>query len=260
MKTIFHLPSSIFAFALCSVLPACAAGFPDDSSLSYGLVGHWTMNTTNDWDAVDTSGIGNRGVITNMAGTNLVAGKIGNGLSFDGVNDTVSYFTVNDSSDSTFSYSIWVNATTAMGGTPFSEGTTGFTGCDTTSGIISGYTSANAALEISVGNNGVSVNEHGDTHAPIVASYSATLSGWNHVAIVSISATDMRLYVNGIQRDVALNTAKTRILNAIHLGKKYSCGSKYFTGYLDDVRIYNRALSADEIKQLYGGGYGESTP
>ena len=33
-------------------------------------------------------------------------------------------------------------------------------------------------------------------------------------------------------------------------------GGSYFNGSLDDVRIYNRALSADDIAMLYNGGNG----
>jgi hypothetical protein len=38
--------------------------------------------------------------------------------------------------------------------------------------------------------------------------------------------------------------------------KKPAAQSDYLNGYLDDVRIYNRALSSDEILKLYNGGYG----
>jgi hypothetical protein len=37
------------------------------------------------------------------------------------------------------------------------------------------------------------------------------------------------------------------------MGDNNPCGSPY-PGSLDDVRIYNRALSAAEIKQLYNAG------
>jgi hypothetical protein len=30
----------------------------------------------------------------------------------------------------------------------------------------------------------------------------------------------------------------------------------YWNGYMDDLRIYNRTLTAAEVGQLYGGGYG----
>src|SRR3989344_4816218 len=179
-------------------------------------------------------------------------GKRGKAIDFGG-----GYLTLNasivDSSDSTFTYAFWFNSNVAMGGTPFSEATTGINGCSTTNGVFSGL--AASSIEIAAGTNGVSVHEHDAAHAPTVASYQATLNGWHHVVVVSISTTDMRLYVDGVQRDTALNTAKTRVLNATGLAFVSACDpDRFFNGLLDEMRIYNRALSAAEVQALYKSG------
>ena len=49
--------------------------------------------------------------------------------------------------------------------------------------------------------------------------------------------------------------------NNLFVGKCSVGGSstKYFSGYLDDIRLYNRALSYDEIKEIYNNGGGSYT-
>ncbi|KKR14759.1 MAG: hypothetical protein UT43_C0017G0030, partial [Parcubacteria group bacterium GW2011_GWC1_39_29] len=68
-----------------------------------------------------------------------------------------------------------------------------------------------------------------------------------------------RLYVNGVLRDTDLHVVGNTVVpltgvsactEKMNIG--YSCvNNGYFNGRLDDVRLYNRALSAGEIAQLY---------
>jgi len=69
--------------------------------------------------------------------------------------------------------------------------------------------------------------------------------GWHHIAAV-YNGTAMTLYLDGDYRgssEAALDTAKTRFT----LGRLRGGDSKFFEGSIDDVRIYNRALSQTEI-------------
>jgi hypothetical protein len=43
-------------------------------------------------------------------------------------------------------------------------------------------------------------------------------------------------------------------MTAMHLYIRKRAAGSYFSGLIDDVRVYNRALSAAEIAALYAGG------
>jgi len=60
-------------------------------------------------------------------------------------------------------------------------------------------------------------------------------------------------YINGMQTSLDdLNQSGSSVQNNfLCLGSRGNCNSAYFTGVLDDIRIYNRALSEDEVQTLY---------
>jgi len=82
------------------------------------------------------------------------------------------------------------------------------------------------------------------------ASFSLVEDAWYHLAVV-YDGSEMRIYVNG--NLIGSKPATGDIYYSAHyvlwLGKYV--GLLMFKGVMDDVRIYNRALSADEISDLY---------
>jgi len=85
-----------------------------------------------------------------------------------------------------------------------------------------------------------------------------SLNQWNHVVAIIRGATDMFIYINGVDKLAAYGgTGGTMVHSAqpAVLGKAHS---GYFSGNLDDVRIYDRALTEEEIQELYHeGGWGD---
>ena len=75
---------------------------------------------------------------------------------------------------------------------------------------------------------------------------------WMHIAATYDGAM-IRLYINGIEEGskAASITIATNDL-PLSIGAQ-SDGSRFFQGALDQVRVYNRALSAEEIAGLVGG-------
>jgi trimeric autotransporter adhesin len=71
---------------------------------------------------------------------------------------------------------------------------------------------------------------------------------WHNV-IFTHDGTTSRLFVDGVQKTTNTSTYATGTSN-LFIGNYYGVGS-YFNGSLDDIRIYNRALSATEVTQLY---------
>jgi hypothetical protein len=84
---------------------------------------------------------------------------------------------------------------------------------------------------------------------------SAPAGDWYHVAAVYDNKA-MRIYLNGILRDsgtFAYDTGSTTPGKDLAIGARSydSTVTGYFGGLADDVRIYDRALTEEEINQLY---------
>ncbi len=86
----------------------------------------------------------------------------------------------------------------------------------------------------------------GDTTAAVAA------NSWNHI-IGAFNGTNRLLYVNGILQSTKSATLSSTTQNLV-VGRYQ--GGNYLNGTIDEVRIYNRALSPTEILGLYNG----STP
>lgn len=81
---------------------------------------------------------------------------------------------------------------------------------------------------------------------------------WRHVAIVRDNGAGLyRLYVNGVQDDTtAINNASGSLNNSddMLIGATHNSGgspTEFITGAVEDARQYSRALSADEILNIY---------
>ena len=61
-------------------------------------------------------------------------------------------------------------------------------------------------------------------------------------------------YINGIQNTSTINIKISAEEAPILILDTRIRGGAYYGGYLDDIRIYNRTLSATEIQLMYAGG------
>lgn len=85
---------------------------------------------------------------------------------------------------------------------------------------------------------------------------------WRHFACVwdgTTTANAVKLYINGVLSDYNTSpTTETHIPSQnLQIGNGWN-GSGWFGGSLDELGIWNRALSVDEILELYNSGNGES--
>ena len=87
----------------------------------------------------------------------------------------------------------------------------------------------------------------GGSNGNAIGTGALTVNTWAHLAGTYDGAT-LRLYVNGVQvSSVAKTGAITASTNALQIGGDSIYG-QYFPGTIDEIRIYNRALSATEIQ------------
>ena len=79
---------------------------------------------------------------------------------------------------------------------------------------------------------------------------------WYHL-VVTLDSTNGSLYVDGQLEGTLGGQPFGQNNGNFYIGGSVSQNTEYFSGIIDDVRIYNRALSSNEVAQLYSI---ESTP
>jgi hypothetical protein len=196
-----------------------------------------TLDETSGTTAADSSFYNRPGTLTN--GPVWSAGHTGGALSFDGTDDSVvitGYKGVTGTSSRTCCAWVKPNAVT---------------------GEIMGWgpdTTGNKWI--------VRVNENGTLRAEvnggnICGTTVLTDGNWHHIAVVlendgSPDISEARLYVDGVLETTGAATphlVDTGSTVDVQIGVHYSL-HRYFNGLMDEVRIYNRALSTAEIAAL----------
>jgi hypothetical protein len=201
-------------------------------TLVNGLVGWWKFDETNGTVAYDSSGNGNDGNLTN--GPTWVQGKIGGSLSFDGVDDS---FIVNQDffNSKSFSFSVWVKNS-----------------LHNKMILIHGSSpDPNRSLHLAFGNSQPSYLFFTFYTNDLVSTFIGD-PGWSIITLTfDVSTNDRKMYANGnlISSDITPNAYTGN--GPLMLGKRPWGDSTYYTEILDDVRIYDRALSAGEAQALY---------
>jgi len=201
--------------------------------------------------AFDRSGQGNNGTLTN--GPVRTLGKIGQALDFDGSNDYVGMGDptsgILDFSDTqSFTISVWSYRT---GPNTIAQR---LVAKNQTGAAQNGYrliyeTDDKYTMRVDDSVNGVQVT----------SSAMNTLNIWHHVVGVIDRANQiLRLYVDGVENGTPLDiSAVGSLANALNfdigVASNLTAGS-FVVGKIDDVRVYNRVLTSDEIKRLYNLG------
>ena len=197
-----------------------------------GLVAAYAFDETSGASAIDSSGSGNTGTISGASST--AAGKFGRALSFDGADDLVS-IADSGSLDLTTAMTLeaWVNpATIANWRTILMK--------EAKPGLA-------YSLYASDGSKPGTFVRVGGADAGRVAPASLALNTWTHVA-ATYDGTALRVYINGTLVSSG-NVAGGPMLTStgvLRIGGN-SIWGEYFSGLIDEVRVYGRVLSAAEI-------------
>ena len=120
--------------------------------------------------------------------------------------------------------------------------------------LSSGYELALATVSGSTGAFFFRINDSSTCRVDSTILYSNYFGTWVHVAATYDQAY-LHIYVNGVQVDDASTPCTNNIVSdtskALAIGAQSDGGNK-FTGSIDDVRVYNCALSLAEIQVLAG--------
>ena len=114
--------------------------------------------------------------------------------------------------------------------------------------ILTTVPSSSASIQWNIKKTGHCSDE--DWNLTMFSSNPLQLNAWNHVA-VTFNDTTEQLYVNGVLvSSISKEPSAICAGGPIRLGVWWSYDPKYFTGYMDEVRIYNRSLSEKEVKRI----------
>ena len=204
-----------------------------------GLIATYSFDEGSGLSANDGSGNAHTGVISGATWT--IAGKYGSALSFNGTNSWVTVADANDLDLTTgLTLEAWVFPTAAATATTWrnvlikerSGGEIYNLYADTDTHVPAAYVVRSASPGTSVGVNGVA---------------QVPLNTWTHLAMTYDTAT-VRLYVNGtLVRSSATTGALLTSTGALRIGGN-SVWGEFFQGMIDEVRVYNRALTQAEIQ------------
>jgi len=173
-------------------------------------------------------------------------GQTGYALGFDGIDDSI-IVGANGRPADTFSFGGWFKTSATHEIDP--ESTSGVGGVNNQRYAFDPQHGgeSNGGAGLSLGTNGILVYEHGSNYMPATAVYQADIGNdWNHIMIV-YDNKQPTIYLNGSAVRTGLTSPREVVNAPIHFG---GMAYGYFEGLMDEVRIYNRALSAAEIKKL----------
>ena len=197
-------------------------------------VGWWKLDENTGASANDSSGNNHPGTLTN--GPTWTTGYIGQAVNFDGVDD---YISIGDSdlfSPTRLTVYAWIKRTGNSGRIVSKDNN------PTTRGWEFKLTTTNT-VELTIWNqSGVLKTVNGGATVD---------TNWHHVA-GTWDGTTIRTYLDGVQQNSG-SLSGTSVNNSsvpLEIGRA-QWGIDYFSGQIDDVRVYDRARDASEVQQLF---------
>jgi hypothetical protein len=217
-------------------------GFPKKKQpvIDQSCVGYWKFDEASG-NIKDWSGKGNTGTAYNL--TYSQAGKFGNACSFNG---TSSYVDCGNGANLYLSdvttITSWIKATSSGDYTITSKGDSWYNYADKEFQYKSGRLCYRDTI-----------------YSQLIPSFYNGL--YHHVAVVGITNSPVKFYFDGV--DVSESTtvlygsdAGTNNSKMLNIGRRivHDAPQQFLNGLIDEIRIYNRALSPQEIKRQYMAG------
>ncbi|EKE19944.1 MAG: hypothetical protein ACD_8C00080G0006 [uncultured bacterium] len=205
-----------------------------------GGIGYWNLDETSGSGAGDISGNSNNGL--DVGGSVITDGRYNKSRNFDGIDDYISIpasSSLDLPSYNAVTMSAWINVDAIdplLGQQIIAKGTAG----------VNGY-----GLKINAATGMMNIGHHGGSN--FSGTIPITPGVWHHVVGV-INGADTRMYVDG-QLDSATGTVN--VINSAGIAEKIGASvnsggtpQSFFNGQIDEVRVYNRALSGAEVQKL----------
>ena len=179
---------------------------------------------------------------TQSGGVSWASTDIGTVASFDGSDDRFSFNSTTMPSAYPFAVSAWIQTSTTTGVDFRTVAAFGNTSSNTSFAILGvDKNTSRARWTIRAGSTALAIGG------------SAVNDGKPHLLVgVSASASDHRIYVDGVLIATSTSSIGTNTYNTFNVGAlQRSSAIQFFDGNISNVRVYNRDLSATEVATLY---------
>ncbi len=199
-----------------------------------GLVGWWPFNG----NANDESGNGNHGTVNGATLTTDRNGNTGKAYGFNGTYISVPMTSLLHNLPMR-SFSVWYKANGSQSG-----------------GRIYETTYMNGGIAIYGGNTLDAWYSNGQYECNVTSVNSGSLNQWHHLVYITNSATGLgQVYIDGVFNSSRNGNITSSPQNWINNFLRFGMGAsgESYNGSLDDIAIYNRALTQQEITALYTG-------
>jgi hypothetical protein len=223
-----------------------------NSSLRQDIIFNWRLDERKGDHIDDATGFCDATAYSNLT---VVPGKLGMAKLFDG---QTNYIQENNNTDldfrtDNFSVSFWMKAERPSGWSAImSKANDWIESKDVCGWLFGNRDSGSDTLEFRINSCGQD-KEHRITHAENVFN-----NEWHHIVGIR-DGEIIKLYVDGVLKDTALN-----VTQSVHVDEPFLIGSvinKYFySGVIDEVAIWKKALNLDEISDLFNQGNGAAIP
>jgi len=202
------------------------------------LISHYTFDSadTSGSTAIDVVGSNDgtiQGATTGVSGANQTY-TTNEAYSFDGVDDVVDCGNVGISGNDSVSIACWVRTNSTS--QDFFQGVHGFHSGSASGEHFSFQCNRGANYELHTRGNGITLT--------------SLSSSWKHLT-ATYDGSGVVAYVNGSQvgsLDITLS-----IQDGVTIGERPG-GDRHFSGDIDDVRVYDKALTSTEVSNLYNNG------
>lgn len=224
------------------------------ASEANNVYGHWSLNESTGTNVPDTSGNGYDGTTQNMENADWIAGKLNNCLTFDGVDEYVSFGDIAIFSRlDDFSIEAWVKTTMAgtgmivakQGGAGAKQGYCFF--------MASGRLHCILANTVLAGGNRIQVSSTNTVND----------GSWHHVVVTydgSSAASGVNFYIDGsLETPITIFDNLTGSISTsedFEIGARGSGGYNRFAGDIDEVLVYEKELALSYIEDRYNSGNG----
>jgi Concanavalin A-like lectin/glucanases superfamily/Secretion system C-terminal sorting domain len=208
---------------------------------SNGLVGYWPFNG----NANDQSGNNLNGTVTGATLTMDRFGNTNSAYNFNGISNKIE---VNDNSQlqlTTFTVSLWVNATS------------GYSLVNKSNWSDGSLETFNIGLGTNLLNSSIKMNSNcfaGQGWNNITTNTGSLYNSWKHVVVV-FNGSNVKHFINGVQvnSQPLVGLMDTCFGGKLKFGAWWQSSPDYLNGKLDDIGIWNRALTQQEITAMYNG-------
>ncbi|MFN5183131.1 MAG: LamG-like jellyroll fold domain-containing protein [Bacteroidota bacterium] len=195
-----------------------------------GLVGWWPFNG----NANDESGNGNNGTVNGATLTSDRNGAANSAFSLNGLSDYITLNNYPTSGNQSFSIFSWVKTPSiasrrqiiSYGSNNTLQGAWFYIGVDSLLHFDLSFTNGPVS-NIKIGNN-----------------------SWHHVGVINNSGL-IQLFVDGISSGISLAMSPNILTGGKTIGSSIINNNWFFNGILDDIGIWNRVLTQQEISDLY---------